>query len=243
MILAAGKGTRMRPLTDNCPKPLLNVAGKPLIVHHIEQLVRLGIKEIIINHAYLGYMIEETLGDGSQFGCHLQYSAESEALETGGGIFKALPLLMEDEDQNAPFLLINGDVWLDWSVLNLPESIEGLCHLWLVQNPEHNLDGDFVLTNTNQVLDKHQQAHQQNNEHLAEKDNPSLTYTGMSLIKPGLFHGCEHGSFPLAPLLRQAMNQNLSTGELYQGVWVDVGTPERLDFVEALIKSQGCVQQ
>lgn len=251
MILAAGKGTRMRPLTNNCPKPLLNVAGKPLIVHHIEQLVKLGIREIIINHAYLGYMIEEALGDGRKFGCHLKYSAEQDALETGGGILKALPLLVDDEDHNAPFLLINGDVWLDWSAIHLPDKIEGLCHLWLVKNPKHNLDGDFILTKANQVLDKHQQQLQlEKDENLAaplsegltENVNPSLTYTGMSLIKPELFDQCEPGAFPLAPLLRQAMSQHLSTGELYQGVWVDVGTPERLQFVEDLIKPKSCVQ-
>ena len=146
MILAAGLGTRMRPLPDNCPKPLLPVAGKPLIVHHIEKLVALGITELVINHAYLGDMIEEALGDGSQWGCHIHYSAETEALETGGGILNALPLLTANTaDTESAFLLINADVWLDWGLLKLPRQISGLCHLWLVDNPEHNPNWEFYL--------------------------------------------------------------------------------------------------
>lgn len=226
MILAAGLGTRMRPLTDNCPKPLLAVAGKPLIVHHIEKLVALGIKQIIINHAYLGHMIEEALGDGSQFGCYIQYSAEQEALETGGGIYNALPLLAANEDPEQPFLLVNGDVWLDWGRIKLPSEITGLCHLWLVKNPEHNPLGDFVLTPSTAVFDKSESS---------AIGYAAFTFSGISLIKPALFNAANQGAFPLAPLLREAMAMNEVSGELYRGNWVDVGTPERLQQVEDLL--------
>jgi MurNAc alpha-1-phosphate uridylyltransferase len=236
MILAAGLGTRMRPLTDNCPKPLLPVAGKPLIVHHIEQLVLLGIRDIVINHAYLGHMIEEALGNGSQFGCRIHYSPEQQALETGGGIYKALPLLLDNKNENAeqPFLLVNGDVWLDWERIKLPQTIQGLCHLWLVQNPVHNSTGDFVLTQSNAVFDN-------TDERAADK--PVLTFSGISLLKPALFKTAksemlESGVFPLAPLLRSAMAENKATGELYRGNWVDVGTPERLRQVEVLLMAK-----
>lgn len=227
MILAAGLGTRMRPLTNHCPKPLLAVAGKPLIVHHIEKLVALGIEEIVINHAYLGHMIEEHLGDGSQFDCRILYSAEGEALETGGGIFNALPLLQTGQDSEQAFLLVNGDVWLDWDLIKIPQVIHGLCHLWLVKNPEHNPSGDFVLLaddfSQTKVVDK------------SSSDLEALTFSGISLIKPSLFEGCAAGAFPLAPLLRGAMVNNEASGELYDGSWVDVGTPERLQQVEELV--------
>ena len=249
MILAAGLGSRMRPLTDHCPKPLLPVAGKPLIVHHIEQLVAKGIVEIVINHAYLGHMIEEALGDGRQFGCTIHYSAESEALETGGGIFNALPLLTApllaarflttpflttpstepenaNKNEDAPFLLVNGDIWLDWPSIQLPRTIKGLCHLWLVNNPEHNPTGDFVLTDANEVLDKQNQS------------ESAFTFSGISLLKPSLFKSSKPGAFPLAPLLRDAMAQGLASGELYTGNWVDVGTPQRLQQVEQLLRAK-----
>lgn len=236
MILAAGLGSRMRPLTNNCPKPLLLVAGKPLIVHHIEQLVQLGITEIIINHAYLGHMIEEALGDGRQFGCQIQYSAEQEALETGGGIYNALPLLTDNGTSNQPFLLVNGDVWLEWQQLVLPSHIEGLCHLWLVENPAHNPDGDFVLTPSLAVLEKP-------NSELGQATHQGtfdrvLTFSGVSIISPKLFNDAQSGAFPLAPLLRQAMKEHQASGEMLSGQWVDVGTPERLKYVEQLISEQ-----
>lgn len=229
MILAAGFGTRMRPLTDNCPKPLLVVAGKPLIVHHIEKLVALGITEIVINHAYLGRMIEEALGDGSQWGCKIEYSAESEALETGGGIYKALPLLMANENPEDAFLLVNGDVWLEWEQIKLPKKIFGLCHLWLVENPAHNPEGDFVLLESGGVIDKNTQTD--------TATGNAFTFSGISLIKPALFADVlpEAGAFPLAPLLRQSMSNNLASGEVFSGHWVDVGTPERLNEVSEYI--------
>lgn len=238
MILAAGFGTRMRPLTDNCPKPLLAVAGKPLIVHHIEKLVALGISDIVINHAYLGQMIEDTLGDGSQWNCKIHYSAESEALETGGGIYQALPLLTANANSDEPFLLVNGDVWLEWDRIRLPSKVLGLCHLWLVENPEHNPAGDFVLLESGTVFDKNTQT-----EISTEK---AFTFSGISLIKPTLFTGvaADAGAFPLAPLLRQAMANNLASGEVFLGHWVDVGTPERLNEVsEYISKTQSLTTQ
>ncbi len=228
MILAAGLGTRMRPLTDNCPKPLLAVAGKPLIVHHIEKLVALGITDIVINHAYLGHMIEAELGDGSQFGCTIQYSPESEPLETGGGIYNALPLLIDDENESEAFLLVNGDVWLDWNGINIPQKIEGSCYLWLVKNPEHNPTGDFILTPAGKVIDSNDQG----------VANQAYTFSGISLIKPELFNDSKAGAFPLAPLLRQAMAKKRVSGELFSAAWIDVGTPERLQQVENLIQRE-----
>jgi len=240
MILAAGLGTRMRPLTDHCPKPLLVVAGKPLIVHHIEKLVTLGISEIVINHAYLGHMIEQALGDGSQFGCRILYSAESEALETGGGILNALPLLQADDALEQVFLLVNGDVWLDWDLIQIPKVISGLCHLWLVNNPEHNPTGDFVLlideSSHSKVVDKAADVQGVNKNDVNKRG--ALTFSGISLISPSLFNSCEPGAFPLAPLLRNAMANGVASGELYSGSWVDVGTPERLQQVENLVMAK-----
>lgn len=242
MILAAGLGSRMRPLTDNCPKPLLLVAGKPLIVHHIEQLVALGITEIIINHAYLGQMIEQALGDGSQWGCCIQYSPEKTPLETGGGILQALPLLTANEDPQQPFLLVNGDVWLEWDKITLPSEVRGLCHLWLVKNPEHNPNGDFVLLNTQQPIASVVNKSAMLNDVAELSDinaKQALTFSGISLIKPALFDDVvtsrDNQAFPLAPLLRKAMSNNLASGEIFSGHWVDVGTPERLKCVSEYI--------
>ena len=208
MILAAGRGERMRPLTDKIPKPLLEVAGKPLIVHTIECLKRGGIREIVVNFAHLGQQIVECLGDGSQFGVSITYSDESEgALETGGGIFKSLPLLGDD-----PFVVINSDVWTDFPIANLPRSLSGLVHLVLVQNPEHHPAGDFYLDDTLVNLDHGQR----------------LTFSGIGVYSPRLFEGVTEKCFPLVPLLHEAMINHQVTGERYDGEWVDVGTPERL---------------
>jgi MurNAc alpha-1-phosphate uridylyltransferase len=207
MILAAGRGERMRPLTDSLPKPLLPVAGKPLIVHHIERLAAAGIRQLVINHAHLGELIETELGDGSAWGVEIRYSAEGRALETGGGIFRALPLLGE-----APFLVVNGDIWcdIDFSRLQLPVGM--LAHLVLVPNPAHHPQGDFVLQDR-RVLDS---------------DGERLTFSGIGLYHPQLFSGCQPGAFPLAPLLRRAMEGGRVSGVRHRGYWVDVGTPERL---------------
>lgn len=212
MILAAGRGERMRPLTDHTPKPLLQVAGRALIEYHIDALVRAGFTELVINHAHLGARIEEALGDGRRYGARIRYSAEGEALETGGGIFRALPLLGP-----APFLVVNGDIWTDFSYAGLPAVPAGLAHLVLVDNPPQHPDGDFVLAGDGRV---------------SAAGAPRLTFSGIGVYRPELFAGCRPGRFPLAPLLRTAMAAGQVSGEHYDGAWVDVGTPERLAALE-----------
>lgn len=216
MILAAGRGKRMAPLTDHRPKPLIPLAGKPLIQHHVEKLVAAGFTEIVINHAYLGHMIEAFLSDGSQLGAKIVYSAEGEALETGGGILKALPLLGDN-----PFLLVNGDVWCDADYANLAVNLlpGDLAHLWLVNNPDHNPEGDFVLAQ-NRTSTK------------GIDDQQALTFSGLSVIHPKLFNDQKPGYFALAPLLKSAMAEGLVAGGLLASDWVDVGTPERLQALE-----------
>ena len=216
MILAAGKGERMRPLTLHTPKPLLPVAGQPLIEYHLRALVAAGFQEVVINHAWLGQQIEAHLGDGSRFGLHIRYSPEGEPLETGGGIFHALPLLGEQ-----PFALINGDVWTDYDLARLRAPLQGLAHLVLVDNPGHHGRGDFRLQG-GQVSD-------------GDQASGTLTFSGLSVLHPALFEGCQAGAFKLAPLLRQAMAGGQVSGEHYRGQWVDVGTVERLAEAERLI--------
>ncbi|WAB97695.1 MULTISPECIES: N-acetylmuramate alpha-1-phosphate uridylyltransferase MurU [Pseudomonas] len=219
MILAAGKGERMRPLTLHTPKPLLPVAGQPLIEYHLRALATAGFTEVVINHAWLGQQIEDHLGDGSRFGLSIRYSPEGEPLETGGGIFQALPLL-----GNEPFLLVNGDVWTDYPFALLRAPLQGLAHLVLVDNPGHHGRGDFRLQG-GQVVDG--------------DDGPgTLTFSGLSVLHPALFAGCQAGAFKLAPLLRQAMAAGKVTGEHYRGDWVDVGTQERLAEAERLIRER-----
>ena len=214
MILAAGLGTRMRPLTDVTPKPLLEVGGIPLIVWHLEKLAHFGFQEVVINIAHLGYKIPEALGDGSEWGLKIIYSDEQEegGLESAGGIVKALPML-EDSD---PFLVVNGDIWTDYNFdasLLLSEGI--LAHLILVPNPEHNPKGDFALLEGKVV------------------DNPCYTFSGIGYYSPKLFADVLYGKSALAPLLRQAMREGKVTGELYEGEWYDIGTPERLEMLNA----------
>ena len=209
MILAAGRGVRMRPLTDHTPKPLLQAGGKPLIAYHIERLAAIGVHDIVINHAHLGERIESALGDGARFGVRLHYSAEGEgrALETGGGIFKAMSLLGP-----APFLVVNGDIWSDCPLADLRLAATDLAHLVLVPNPPHHPAGDFGLLGTRVQPDS----------------EPRHTFSGIGLYHPDLFAGCAPGPFPLAPLLRRAMTAERVSGSLYQGHWWDIGTPERL---------------
>ena len=215
MILAAGRGERMRPLTDTVPKPLLPVAGRPLIVHHLASLARAGITDIVINHAHLGDRIEQALGDGREYGVMIRYSAEPDgALETGGGIFRALPLLGP-----APFLVVNGDVWSDFPFARLPGRPDGLAHLVLVDNPEHHPDGDFALVDGR----------------VRERDGSALTYSGVGVLDPALFDGSRPGRFPLVPLLRDAIAGGRVAGEHWGGQWVDVGTPERLRALDAVL--------
>ncbi|WP_194791258.1 N-acetylmuramate alpha-1-phosphate uridylyltransferase MurU [Pseudomonas sp. UFMG81] len=216
MILAAGKGERMRPLTLHTPKPLVPAAGKPLIEYHLEALAKAGFKEVVINHAWLGQQIENHLGDGHRFGLSIRYSPEGEPLETGGGIFQALPLLGD-----APFLLVNGDIWTDYDFTQLRSPVQGLAHLVLVDNPGHHGHGDFRLRG-GQVTD-------------GDEAPGTLTFSGISVLDPALFDGCQAGAFKLAPLLRQAMAEGRVSGEHFNGRWVDVGTLERLADVERLI--------
>ncbi|MBK5004393.1 N-acetylmuramate alpha-1-phosphate uridylyltransferase MurU [Pseudomonas sp. S32] len=216
MILAAGKGERMRPLTLHTPKPLVPLAGRPLIEYHLQALAAAGITDVVINHAWLGQQIERHLGDGSRFGLRIRYSAEGEPLETGGGIFKALPLLGDE-----PFVLVNGDIWTDYDFSRLQCPLQGLAHLVLVDNPSHHGHGDFRLVD-GQVLD-------------GDNAPGTLTFSGISLLHPSLFDGCQPGAFKLAPLLRQAMAAGKVSGERHAGRWVDVGTLERLAEAERLL--------
>ena len=218
MILAAGKGERMRPLTLTTPKPLIRVAGIPLIEYHLRALARAGFTEIVINHAWLGQQIEDRLGDGAQFGVHIRYSPEGEPLETGGGIFRALPQLGEEA-----FLVVNGDIWTDYDFAALRRPLEGLAHLVLVDNPEHHPGGDFVLAD--------------GKVHDGAASADKLTYSGIAVLHPLLFAGCADGAFKLAPLLRTAIAKGQVSGEHLEGHWVDVGTHERLAQVETLIEA------
>ena len=210
MILAAGRGERMRPLTNVVPKPLLKVAGKSLIEYQIDALAKAGIVELVINCAWLGQQVINRLGDGNRYGVSITYSDEGEeALETAGGIINALPLLGSE-----PFVVVNGDIWCDYDFNQLPNKIPGLAHLVMVDNPEHNPEGDFAL---------------KGDGHLAIEGSNKLTFSGIGVYKPELFAGLANGKQPLAPLLRQAMQQQQVTGEQYKGEWLDIGTPERLD--------------
>ena len=224
MILAAGLGTRMRPLTDHIPKPLLKIGNKTLIECHIENLAKAGIKKIIINHAYLGEKIEATLKDGSDYGVQIQYSREDTALETGGGILKALPLLIDQDEQD--FIVVNSDIWTEYDFKELLKPMVGLAHLVLVQNPTYHPQGDFALVD-NLVKNPTQ--------------NPTVcTFSGISVLNAKLFTEVDSGvkTFPLAPLLRKACDQNLVTGELYQGQWWDIGTPERLHMLNSFLSTK-----
>ena len=221
MILAAGLGNRMRPLTLHTPKPLLEVGGKPLIVWHIEKLQKIGVTEIVINTAWLGEKLANALGDGSQFGVKILWSHEGEGLETAGGIINALPLLGDE-----PFILVNGDVWttMDFASLLDVQLGEQQAHLVLVENPPQHLKGDFILSNG--------LAYTFEQEQLGE----ALTYSGIAVLHPRMFAGLENGKRPLAPLLKQAMQQQQVAAEKLQGIWVDVGTPERLEQLDQQIK-------
>lgn len=221
LVFAAGKGERMRPLTDHTPKPLLPVRGKPLIAWHLEKLAAMGVTDVVVNVSWLADRFAPTLGDGSHWGLRLHYSFEgSEPLETGGGMLHALPLLGD-----APFLAVNGDIWCDYDFGQLPRAPEGLAHLVLVDNPPHNPGGDFALAPEGHVL---------------AAGDPRLTFSGIGIYRPSLlagWRGVIGGApgaelapprFKLAPLLRAAMRAEAVTGEHFRGTWTDVGTPERL---------------
>jgi MurNAc alpha-1-phosphate uridylyltransferase len=218
MILAAGRGERMRPLTDDVPKPLLRAGGKPLIAHHVQALARAGIREVIINLAWQGERIRDYLGDGSRYGLSLVYSDEgAEALETGGGVYRVLPRLAP-----GPFWLVNGDVFcaFEFSARDLGSGIEG--HLVLVPNPDHHPAGDFSLVD----------------DLVRPRNGASLTYSGIALLDPKLFQGSTAGKFPLAPLLVSAARRGVISGERFDGLWTDVGTPARLAALERALSGR-----
>ncbi len=222
MILAAGLGKRMRPLTEHTPKPLLKVAGKALIEYPIESLAALGVREIVINHAHLGQQIEAALGDGSRYGVAIQYSAESEPLETAGGIIQALPLLGEQ-----PFMVINADVWSDYPLQRLLERTVQAAHLVLVANPEHNRGGDFGLSEDGRVYLAGQQA-----------SSDSYTFAGISVLSQRLFEGFEAGKLALLAPLKAAIARGEVSGECFSGRWVDVGTPQRLQQLDRELRAE-----
>ncbi|WP_110630444.1 N-acetylmuramate alpha-1-phosphate uridylyltransferase MurU [Salinicola salarius] len=218
MILAAGLGTRMRPLTDHCPKPLLPVAGKPLIVHHLERLAAAGIHDIVINVSYRAQQIIDALGDGDRYGVSLTFSVEETPLETAGGLRKALPALGE-----APFALVNGDVWTDFPLERLALAEGDLASLVMVDTTDFHRRGDFHLDTDGR---------------LHAEGEPRLIYAGLGVIRPQLVADLPIGTVAkLAPLLTEAMQAGRVGGWHHRGDWVDVGTPERLAELEARLRS------
>lgn len=223
MILAAGRGERMRPLTDHTPKPLLEAGGKPLIVWHLERLARAGLRDIVVNHAWLGERIVQSLGDGSRWGVRIRYSAEApQALETAGGIARALPLLGD-----APFLVINGDIWCDWDPAAAADAARRLetehadAWLLLTDNPSHHPQGDFALSEDGRAI---------------AEGKERLTFAGIGVYRPSLFAGLPaEAPAPLAPLLRAAMARGAVLAERHAGRWIDVGTPQRLNTLDAAL--------
>ena len=215
MVLAAGFGNRLRPLTDHTPKPLVSVGGKPLIVHHLEKLATAGFTEVVINLGHLGHKIEETMGNGSEWGLSIAYSDEGPVpLETGGGLTKALPLLGPD-----PFLVVNGDVWCELDFSSIPKSlpINDLAMLFLVPKPNWRERGDFSLLD-NRVVDS---------------ENPEYLYAGIALYHPRILEGAKVEKFSIVPRLKHAIHNGLVGGQLLTGKWDDVGTPERLSALQA----------
>lgn len=209
MILAAGRGERLRPLTDATPKPLLEVGGRPLIAHHLENLAAAGFREVVINTGHLGAQLPAALGDGERWGVNIRYSEEPpEALETGGGVFHALPMLGD-----APFAVISGDIWCDYPLGQLRAVKCEVAHLVLVPNPDHHPDGDFAFRHGR----------------LRTAGEPRFTFSGIAVYHPRLFEGCSAGRWRITGLLQEAADTRLVTGEVHRGAWFDSGTPERLE--------------
>lgn len=227
MIFAAGRGERMRPLTDTCPKPLLEAGGKPLIVWQIERLARAGFRTIVINHAWLGAQIEAALGDGSRWQVQLRYSAETDALETAGGIVQALPLL-EENGESSVFVAVSGDVYADFDYATLQAPAERLralpqpgMHLVMVPNPAFHPDGDFGLTDGTLSLD----------------GEPRFTFGNIGLYDTRMFRGLPHGTrCALKPYYRATIARGLASGALYEGVWENVGTPAQLQALDRRLR-------
>jgi len=213
MILAAGRGERLRPLTDSIPKPLVELGGRPLIEYHLQALSAAGFREIVINQGHLGDQLPDALGDGCRWGVHIHWSVEQpEPLETGGGIFQALPML-----GNGPFLVVNGDIWTRYDFGRLRAVKCDWAHLVMVPNPAYNRSGDFALTGAR----------------VRETGPGKRTFSGIAVYHPRLFAGCRPGKFSVVPLLRTAMEDYVVTGELYAGDWNDIGTIERLEAMRA----------
>ena len=214
MILAAGRGERMRPLTDTTPKPLLMSGDKRLIEYHLINLASAGFKDIVINVAWLGQQIIDTIGDGEKYNLNIIYSNEGDqALETGGGIYNALTLLGEE-----PFLVINGDVWTDYPLQKLYDyPLKDKAHLVLVNNPQHNPQGDFSITG----------------DRLVEASPEKFTFSGLGVYTASFFETSDKGKYPLAPMIRNYISKNKISAELYQGKWMDIGTQERLESLPA----------
>jgi N-acetyl-alpha-D-muramate 1-phosphate uridylyltransferase len=218
MVLAAGRGERMRPITDKLPKPLVPVAGKPLIVYHLERLAAAGVRDVVVNLSWLGDQIRAALGDGHEYRLSISYSQEPpEPLETGGGIFRALPLLGP-----GPFLVVNGDTWsdIDYSRLALEDGANG--RIVLVPNPTHNLRGDFGVEG----------------DFVVDRPTDRFTYSGVGVYRPEFFDGCLPGRFPMLPLLKRAIAARVLRGEVHGGEWCDVGTPERLATLDAEVRAR-----
>lgn len=218
LIFAAGRGERMRPLTDTTPKPLLTVGGKPLIVHHLEKLVRAGVREVVVNTSQLAEQFPAALDDGSRWGLHIRYSYEGpEPLETGGGMLRALPLLGED-----PFIAVNGDIWTDFDFSTLPQNPQGLAHLVMVDNPTQHPGGDFVLRDGL----------------LHDEPTPRLTFAGIGVYRPELLAEHALGKFSVVPILRAAMRAGRVSGAHHRGAWFDIGTPQRLAELDQLLRTK-----
>jgi MurNAc alpha-1-phosphate uridylyltransferase len=242
MILAAGRGERMRPLTDTIPKPMLRAGDKALIEYHLENLAQSGFIDVVVNHAHLGQIIEAGLGNGERYGVNICYSHEPVALETAGGITQALPLLADgcgNNEKDRPFLAVNADIYCDMPFSRLMpvlQSMQGdpagdLAHLVLVDNPDHHPDGDFALDSSGRVA-------------LAGQGANNLTFSGIGVYRPELFRNVLPGSVAkLAPLLRCAIAEQKISGEHYRGIWVDVGTPERLRLLDARLMEVSLANQ
>ena len=219
LIFAAGRGERMRPLTDTTPKPLLPVRGKPMIVWHLEKLARAGVQEVVINTSHLSTQFPETLGDGSTWNLRIRYSYEGpEPLDSGGGMFRALAFLGHD-----PFIAVNGDIYTDFDFSTLPQNPAGVAHLVVVDNPAQHPNGDFVLRDGR----------------LYDEITPRLTFAGIGVYSPSLLDGQTGGTFSMVPILRDAMKRDEVTGEHYRGMWNDVGTPQRLADINGSLSAAG----
>ena len=218
MILAAGRGERLRPLTDTLPKPLIEAGGKPLIEYHLERLAMAGFRDVVINQGHLGHMLPERLGDGERWQLRIHWSVEPpDALETGGGIFQALPVLGD-----GPFLLINGDIYTDYPLARLRAVKCDLAHLVLVPNPPHNPAGDFSLQGAR----------------LRSTGPDKYTFSGLAVYHPRLLADCAAGRYSIVPILRKAMDDSLVTGELYCGQWLDIGNPQRLQSLQQVLMAK-----